>query len=165
MLDGDQPPEAEVQGFDDGAETTAVVDTFLADDGVETTVVVDTLLAQPEQSEEPSCPAGKVVRQLLAAASDLDSELAYAFSAASRHNGPDLAEVCCAPESSCSAIVVELGGTAHRYIHWSGYGLTTSVGRARRVGELAVAKPRAVLFAPPCDADSPLQKRQSLFPG
>ena len=40
----------------------------------------------------------------------LDCSLAQAFAAAVRHGRPDLAEVCCTPESALSSMITELGG-------------------------------------------------------
>ena len=55
------------------------------------------------------------MKMLFTAAVALDCSLAQAFTAAVRHGRPDLAEVCCTPESALSSTITELEGVAQHY--------------------------------------------------
>ena len=54
-------------------------------------------------------PGSRTVKMLFTAAAALDCSVDHAFTAAVRHRHPDLAEVCCTPESALSSMLTELG--------------------------------------------------------
>ncbi len=87
-----------------------------------------------------------------------------AWAAASRFGSLDVLEVCTPADSVITDAVIAAGGTASRASHWNGHDLTKAKGYKKLMETIDEQRPRHVIFAPPCGADSVIQSTNQRTP-